>query len=160
MSSPYSLRLIPEPAAPGQAAPLPEVDFPEVHEEAGLLINHGLLAAEILGIETGEVTWRLDAVWAVPAEVLRAFDDEDAAVMAELFGRVEAALGESLDDEGAPRGELGERLLRSDLVACDRGGRPYFRSHRMLLTDLRHSLAFFRRYLSFAAEHGLWLLIE
>jgi hypothetical protein len=162
MSSPYDLRLMTVHTSPGYAPLLPErpPEVPETFDNAGLLINHSLLAAEILGLDFGELMWRLEAVWAVPAEVLRAFDEEDAQVMDELFGRIEAALGEALDEEGAPRGEGGSLLAASPRLGRDREGRLYFHSHRLEARDLQQALGPFRRFLRFAAEHGLWLRVE
>lgn len=162
MSSPYSLRLIHEPSGPGPPEPIPSrpQGVPEVEERAGLLINHTLFTAELLGIATEDVSWRIEAIWAVPEEVMRAFDEEDAAVLAALCEQVEPALGAALEPDGTARGELGSRLLASDLVDLDAHGRPYLLSHRMLFADLRRYLAVFRRFLTFAAEHRLWLLIE
>lgn len=162
MSLSYSLRLMTVPTGPGAAAPLPPrpAGVPEVWENAGLLINHSLLTAEILGIDASELTWRLEAVWAVPAEVLRAFDEEDALEIAALCGRLEAALGEALDGEGAPRGELGARLAASPHLTIDRAGRLTFKSHHLAASDLRRQLDPFRRFLRFAASERLWLRVE
>lgn len=161
MSSPYALRLETAPTGPGPAAPLPDLpsDVPAVIDRAGLLINHSLLAAEILGIPTGELTWRLEAVWGVPEE-MRTFDQEDASVMDDLFGRIEAALGDALDEEGGPSGEPGGRLAASSHLGLDGHGRLYFHSHRLAVRDLREELAHFRRFLRFAAQHALRLRVE
>ena len=158
----YALRLMTVPTGPGPVTALPArpAGVPETWEKAGLLINHSLLTAEILGIDTSELGWRLDAIWAVPAEVLRAFDEEDARVMDELFGRVEAALGEALDGEGAPRGTAGARLAASDYLRLDATGRLLFVSQRLAARDLHQTLGPFRTFLRFAAEHGLWLRVE
>jgi hypothetical protein len=162
MSVSYDLRLMAIPAERDSAAPLPArpADVPDVWENAGLLINHSLLVAEILGIDASDLLWRLEAIWAVPAEVLRAFDEEDARVMDRIFERVEDALGEALDEDGAPRGELGARLAASDHLGSDRHGKLYFRSHRLDVRDLRRYLGPFRRFLRFAADQGLWLRVE
>ncbi|MEQ1500846.1 MAG: hypothetical protein ABMB14_01380 [Myxococcota bacterium] len=130
-----------------------------MEDRAGRLINHTLFTAELLGISE-DVLWRLEAIWAVPEEIMRALDDEDAAALATLCGDVETALASALDADGVARGELGSRLVRSDLVGIDSRGRPYVRAYRMVLSDLRHHLVEFREFLAFAAAHRLWLLVE
>lgn len=162
MSTSYGLRLWPPPQGPGPEPPLPPLPsgVPASFPKAGLLINHGVLAAEILGLDTSELQWRLDAVTGLPEPVIQAYDEEDAAEMVRLFAAVTEALLEALDDEGAPRGEKGEQLAASPHLARDEEGRLYFKSHRLHAIDLRRALPLFSRFLKFAADHGLWLRIE
>lgn len=162
MSTSYGLRLWPPPQGPGLESPLPPLppDVPASFPKAGLLINHGVLAAETLGLDTSELQWRLDAVTSVPEPVIQAYDEEDAVEMVRLFSAVGEALLRALDDDGRPRGEMGERLAASPHLGRDEEGRLYFKSHRLHAIDLRRALSPFSHFLKFAADHGLWLRID
>lgn len=142
--------------------PLPELPagVPRTYPGAGLLLNHGILAGELLGLDTREAQQTVDVAGGMPEGVIRAYDEDDARALARLLATVEAALGEAVGPGGAPRGPLGQRLAASPLVTRDGEGRLLFASHRLPVADLQRELPAFRRFLGYAADHGLWLLIE
>lgn len=146
------------------ASDAPSIDVPDglpvTLRDAGLLLNHGLLAAELLGLDTREAQEAVDIVGGMPESVLAAYDDEDAAVLAELFAKLIDTLNQAVDASGFPRGPLGERLASSPLITCEGTGELLFVSHRLPVADLRNELPTLQRMLAFAAKQGLWLRIE
>lgn len=160
MSGSHSLTLFRPGAPAGSPPPAPPPGVPATFREAGLLINHGLLAAELLGLDTREAQATVDVAGGFPEPVLQAYDDEDAAVLAALLTATAEALAEATDEAGAPRGPFGERLAASPLLARDEQGRLYFESHRLLVAELRRGLPVLTRLLDHAAANGLWLLME
>ncbi|HSF43575.1 MAG TPA: hypothetical protein VLT87_27525 [Thermoanaerobaculia bacterium] len=160
MPVPHSLTLFrpgEEPDRPLSKLP-PEV--PRTFTGAGLLLNHGILAAELLGLDTREAQTAIDVAGGMPEGVLRAYDEEDAEILAKILAATAAALGEALDAGGGSRGPLGERLAASPLLGLDDQGRLFFKSRHLLVNDLRRELPALSRFLKFAADHGLWLRIE
>jgi hypothetical protein len=128
--------------------------------DAGLLLNHGLLAADLLGLDTREAQEVVDSVGGMPESVLAAYDDEDAAALAALFEKLIAALDQAVDASGFPHGPLGERLAGSPLMTRASAGALLFVSHKLPVADLRSELPILQRMLAFAAKEGLWLRIE
>lgn len=149
---------------PGEPPDAPAVDVPEglpvTLRDAGLLLNHGLLAAELLGLDTREAQEVVDIVGAMPESVLTAYDEEDAGVLAALFSKLIDALDQAVDVSGFPHGPRGERLAASRMITRDGMGALLFVSHRLPLADLRGELPVLHRMLAFAAKEGLWLRID
>lgn len=148
------------PGPPDASAINPPEGLPITLPDAGLLLNHGLLAAELLGLDTRPAQEVVDIVGGMPESVLAAYDDEDAAVLAALFSKLVDGLDQAVDASGFPRGELGERLAASPLMTRDGMGALLFVSHRLPIADLSDQLPTLQRLLAFAAAQGLWLRID
>jgi len=133
---------------------------PVTFPDAGLLLNHGLFAAELLGLDTREAQEAVNIVGNMPESVLAAYDEEDAGVLAALFSKLIEALDQAVDASGVPRGRLGERFVNSPLMTRNDAGEFLFVSHKLPLADLRSELPILQRMLAFAAKEGLWLRIE
>ena len=138
----------------------PPEGLPVTFLDAGLLINHGLLAAELMGLDTREAQETVNIVGNMPESVLAAYDEEDASVLAALFSKLIEALDQAVDASGVPRGLLGERLANSRLMTRDDAGGLLFISHRLPVADLRSELPVLQRLLEFAAKEKLWLRID
>jgi hypothetical protein len=160
MAGSHSLTLF-RPGVPADAAAIQTpMDLPVTLRDAGVLLNHGLLAAELLGLDTFDAQRAVDIADGMPEPVMQAYDDEDAATLAALFADTIDALAEAVDTAGVPRGPLGDRLAASPLMTRDGAGGLIFRSRRLPVADLRRELPILHRMLAFAAENGLWLRIE
>lgn len=148
------------PGPPDASAITAPEGVPVTLRDAGLLLNHGLLAAGLLGLDTREAQETVDIVGGMPASVLAAYDDEDAAVLAALFSKLVDALDQAVDASGFPRGKLGDRLVASPLMTRDGMGALLFDSHRLPVAELRNRLPILQRLLAFAASEGFWLRID
>ena len=134
--------------------------LPRRFPEAGLLLNHGLLVAELLEVDTEAAAATLELAEGGPEGLIRALDEEDAGLLAPFFDEVAQSLQNALDPAGLPQGSAGSLLAASPLVTTDEPGRLILRSHRLPLIELRDRLPTLARYLRFAADHGLWALFD
>lgn len=146
------------------ASDSPPINAPEgvpiTLPDAGILLNHGLLASELLGLDTREAQEAVDIVGVMPESVPAAYDEEDAGILAALFSKLVDALDQAVDEAGIPRGPLGASLAGSPLMTHDDSGALLFVSHRLPVADLRSEMPGLQRMLAFAAKEGLWLRIE
>jgi hypothetical protein len=154
----HSLTLFEPGASDAQRVHAPE-GVPVTILEAGLLLNHGLLAAELLGLDTREAQEAIDIVDNMP-EGPTAYDDDDARALAALFSKLIEALDQAVDTGGAPRGPLAERLTSASHIMHSDAGELLFVSHKLPVAELRAELPALQRMLAFAAQEGLWLRIE
>ena len=144
---------------PGELPDVP-AEVPRMLVEGALLLNHGLLIAELLGLDTREAQEAVDIVGRASTEELSAYHEDDAEILARLFKLVVDRLEEAIASSGVPTGPLGDRLVASPLMMRDSEGRLLFKSHRLPVSELRRRLPDLNRMLSFAAESNWWIRVE
>lgn len=162
MPTPPAFRLLAAETSPAGDAPLPQrpEGVPLVFPGAGLLLNHGLLAGELLGLDTSEAQGVVDRQGRMPEDFEEVYDDDDVAALHVYLAELAGALREAVDTDGRPSSPAAEGLAASPLLETEPGGRLVFRSRLLPVADLRAELPALVAFFAFAAEHGLWMRIE
>jgi len=143
-------------------APLPELPdgMPETFLGAGLLLNHSLVAGELLSLDTSEAQWVVDAQGRMSEDFDPVYTDDDVVALHAYLAELAAVLWKAVDSDGRPRMPRASGLAVSPLLEAYPDGSLIFRSHLLPVADLRAELPALVRFFAFAAEQGLWMRIE
>jgi hypothetical protein len=117
-------------------------DAPAPVDQAGPLLNHAILLAEILGFDAAPALATIDAVADQPEGMAQLFAADDQDVMEELLARLDAALRAAVDASGRPTGsDAAATLAASEHVRTEQDGALVIRSRSMHLADVRTAVA-------------------
>lgn len=123
--------------------------------QADVLLNHAILLAEILGVDTTEPLATINAVHDRPAELPQIFDRPDQAVMIAFLSELLHALGEAVDGAGRPLDTpSGRALTGSEHLRTEQDGSLAVVSHSIHLADLCTALAQILAAFDHAYEHN------
>ena len=132
-------------------------EAPAPVDESGVVLNHAILMAEILGVDATEPLELINAVHAQGVEGLpEIYVRDEQEVMAGFLESLLAALDTAADDEGrATDSPGGHALAASAYLSADGGGRLMILNHAMLVTDLRRALAGVLENFRYALAHEM-----
>jgi hypothetical protein len=137
---------------------LPVTVTPRRIERANVVLNHGLLVGDLLGIPIRDAQRVLDAVADRDDPTLTT---GEIAVVRDTYRAVRAALDLATTPDGRPaENRAGEALRGSDLFESDTAGVLAVRHRRMPLPELRGALDAIDRMLGQVLEHSAILRLE
>lgn len=154
-----TLELIASPDNKTQAQILPELpDGLSIRiEKANLVLNHGLLVGELLGIPIHQAQRIIDQVYD-QADTYPYFDVEKQTWLLNTYTIISKALDSAINEDGTPADNAsGKALTQSDLLDIDNNDSLIIKHRRVRLEDLRHKLSELTRFLSFAIGNNLWI---
>jgi hypothetical protein len=145
--------------APSSGAPLGDLPpgIPAHYPRADRYLNDAVLVAEALGIPTLAATTTFERL-ADQGDSAR-YDELDAEVLARFAAEMAAVLDQAVDEDGRPRGPLGEQLAAAECVERW-DDRLVLRWGHETLADLRAELPELAAFLRHAADQRLHLVVE
>jgi hypothetical protein len=136
----------------------PAPEAPRAIDRANVVLGHGLLVGELLGVPIGAAQRVLDAASVRDVAELAA---PALGVLRATYGAVRGVLAQAIDAEGRPTGTPGGDALRaSDLLEADATGALAVSHRRLRLVDLRAALEELDRMLAYALEWGASLQLR
>jgi hypothetical protein len=126
-------------------------------EHAGVVLNHAVLLAEIVGVDATDALETINAVHALGATSLpQVYDGDDQRVMIDFLDRLLGALDDALDADGRPtESTAGRALSHSDHLQADDAGVLMVTSHAFGVVELREALRDALANFGYAQAHGM-----
>lgn len=136
-------------------------DAPPALEQPGIVVNHAILVAEILGVDTASALDLVNAIGDLPSPLPRVFTLEDQEVMTAFLEQLVTALDETVDAAGRPAATAtGQTLAESEHVRTESDGSLTIRSRSFALADLRTAVAHALEIFRYAHQHDLLVRVD
>lgn len=162
MSYTTTLQLV-SPNGHQQKSPsLPEFpsDLQTIFPKAQLVLNHGLLIGEMLGIPIHKAQRIIDRTYN-QADIAPYFNTYDQQSLLMTFNAISSALCRAINTDGTPTKNIfGKVLSRSDLLETDKDGSLVIKHRQLHLSDLQAELCVLNNLLSFAIGNSLMIKMQ
>jgi hypothetical protein len=136
-------------------------DAPPPLQQPGVVVNHAILVAEILGIDAAAALDAVNAVHDLPSALPRVFVPEDQVVMTDFLERLGPALDDAVDPAGRPAATAaGQTLANSEHVRTESDGTLTIRSRSLPIAELRTAVAQALDIFRYAHQHGLLVRLD
>lgn len=162
MSYTTSLQLVSPNGQREKSPSLPEFsrELPSIFPKANLVLNHGLLIGEMLGIPIRQAQRIIDRIYN-EADIAPYFNTYDQQLLFMTFNAISSALCRAINTDGTPTQNIfGKVLAKSDLLETHKDGSLIIKHRQLRLSDLQSQLCTLNNLLSFAIGNSLMIKMQ